>query len=147
MPSSIHSLRARGRRGSYFVEAALVITVGLFTLIGIVDVGQVLVLHQGLVERARAGARWGVVNSFDATKIKNVVLYNTATPALDAKPLLGLTVDMVSANQYSASTPEWRIIVQISNYPFRFFSPWLKGVYTARPITVDMSGESLGAIS
>ena len=147
MPSTIGSLRTRARRGSYFVEAALVITVGLFTLIGIVDVGQVLVLHQGIVERVRAGCRWGVVNTFDQTKIKNVVLYNTPNPPNGAKPLLGLTADVVSANQYAANTPEWRIIVQVSNYQFRFFSPWLKGLYTARPIMVDMSGESLGAIN
>ena len=147
MPSTIRSFRTHTRRGSYFVEAALVMTVGLFTLIGIVDVGQVLVLHQGLVERARAGCRWAVVNQFDEDKVKNVVLYNTSDPPEKAKPLLGLKEDMVRVDQYSADTPEWRIIVRIRNYPFRFFSPWLKGVYTARPITIGMAGESLGAIN
>ena len=63
------------------------------------------------------------------------------------RSLLGLTADVVSANQYSANTPEWRIIVQVSNYQFRFFSPWLKGLYTARPIVISMPAEGLGATS
>ncbi len=54
---------------------------------------------------------------------------------------------MVSATQYSTNTPEWRIIVQIKDYPFHFFTPLIAGNYTARPIFVDVSGEGMGAIN
>jgi len=114
---------------------------------GIVDLAQVLVVHQALVERVRAGARWATVNSFDATKIRNVVMYNTSSPPPGATPLFGLTASQVSATQYDANTPEYRIIVQIQGYPFHFFSPWIAGAYTARPISVDVSGESMGALN
>ena len=69
----------RTRRGNTFVEGALVLTIVLFTLIGIVDFGTVLLTQQALVERVRAGARYAVVNTFNETNIKNVVLYNSAT--------------------------------------------------------------------
>ncbi len=147
MTSWIGAIPPRARRGSGSIEAALVMALFVFTLMGIIDVGQVLVLHQGLVERARAGARWGVVNNFDATAITNVVLYNTPTPAPGSQPLLNLTASMVTATQHAANTPEWRIQVRIDNYPFRFFSPPIAGLYTARPIVVDMSGEGFGATS
>ena len=65
----------RGRKGSALVEGALVLGLMAFTLIGLVDIGTILVLHQGLTERVRAGARYGVVRPYDATKITNVVLY------------------------------------------------------------------------
>jgi hypothetical protein len=145
MMSRLSAYRRKNRRGSAFVEGALVLTVVIFTLLGIVDLGQVLIVQQALVERVRQGARWAVVNPFDATKIANVVMYNTPSPSGSAQPLFGLTTSMVSASQYAANTPEWRIIVQIHDYPFHFFSPWLKGDYTARPIMVDVSGESQGA--
>ena len=147
MPSCVPRIRRRGGRGSTYVESALVLSVVIFTLIGIVDIGQVLVLHQGLVERVRVGARWGVVNTFDETKIKNVVVYNASQPAEGATPLLNLTTDLVSATQYAADTPEWRIAVRIDNYPFHFFSPLIVGDYTAKPIVMDMSGEGMGAIN
>jgi hypothetical protein len=123
------------------VEGALVIGIVMFTLIGIVDVGQVLVMHQGLVERVRAGARYGVVTAYDATKITNVVLYNTDTPAAGSQPLLNLSANLVSVALYDQNTPQARIQVSITNYPFHFFTPLIMGDYTARPIVCSMPVE------
>lgn len=145
MRGRIASARTRSRRGSTFVEGALVLTVAIFTLIGIVDVGQVLVLHQGLVERVRAGARYGVVNSYDADKIRNVVVYNAPAPAEGAKPLMNLATSMVTTTLANPGTPEARIEVRIVNYPFRFFTPLVRGLYSARPIVISMPAEGLGA--
>jgi hypothetical protein len=137
--------RTHLRSGSMYVEGALVLGMVVFTLIGIVDVGQVLVLHQGLTERVRAGARWAVVNPYSVTNIKNVVLYNTPTPADGSRALLGLTASMVSVTQANAGTPEARIVVRVVNYPFRFFNPLVKGLYAAKPISVSMPMEGMGA--
>jgi hypothetical protein len=145
MTRAITNASTRARRGGMFVEAALVISVVIFTLIGIVDIGQVLVLHQGLTERVRAGARWAVVNPYNVTGIKNVVLYNNPSPTGTPKPLLGLTATMVTVTQTGAGTPEARIEVRIVNYPFRFFNPLIKGLYTAKPIFVTMPMEGMGA--
>jgi hypothetical protein len=146
----IGMLRRRSRRGSAFVEGALVLAVVIFTLIGIVDIGQVLVLHQGLTERVRAGARYAVVTPWDGgaiTRIKNVAMYNTDAPAEDSKPLLGLTSSMITVQLLDPGTPEARIEVTVVNYPFRFFTPLIKGVYSARPIKASMPVEGQGATS
>ena len=136
----------RTRRGSAFVEGALVLTIVLFTLIGIIDFGQVLLTQQALVERVRAGARYAVVNTFDETSIKNVVLYNSATAG--SKSILGLTTDMVQVSLLSAGTPEARIEIRIVNYPFRFFTPLVSGLYSTNSrIRISMPVEGQGATS
>ena len=141
---SFSSSPNRTRRGSAFVEGALVLTIVLFTLIGIIDFGQILITQQALVERVRAGARYAVVNSFNETKIKNVVLYNSATAG--TKSILGLTTDMVVVNLLSANTPEARIEIRIVNYPFRFFTPLVRGLYsTNNRIRVSIPVEGQGA--
>ena len=143
----LRSLRARTSRGSAFVEGALVLTIVIFILIGIVDVGQVLVMHQGLVERVRAGARYAVVNTYNVNNIKNVVRFNSPSPGDGAKPLFGLQASQISVTLLNANTPEARVEVRITNYPFRFFTPLIKGVYSARPIFVSIPVEGLGATS
>lgn len=132
------------RRGSSLVEGALTATLLIFTLIGIVDISTVLVLHQGLVERVRAGARYGVVRPFSTTKISNVVLYNAEEPGPGARPLLNLTPDLVSVNLYNQNTPEARIEVRITSYPFHLFTPFITGNYLARPIVCSMPLEDQG---
>jgi hypothetical protein len=126
------------------VEGALVLSIVLFTLIGIVDVGQVLFSHQALAERLRVGARWGAVNTYDVAKIRNVVIYNTPNPAGGAKPILGLSSDMVQVTLTGAGGPEARIEVRIVNYPFRLFTPLIQGVYQAQRLRISMPVEGLG---
>ena len=144
MPHPITTSNRRRQRGSSLLEGALVLSVLLFTLIGIVDVGQVLMLHQGLTERVRAGARWAVVNSGDAAGVQNVVLYNTPAPDAGARPLLGLTPDMVLITRSGEGTAEDRLEVRLRHYPFRFLNPLVQGLYMARPIFVAMSMEGTG---
>jgi hypothetical protein len=144
MPRPITTSNRRPERGSSLLEGALVLSVLLFTLIGIVDVGQILMLHQGLTERVRAGARWAVVNSGDEAGIQNVVLYNTPAPDPGARPLLGLTPDMVTVTRSGEGTAEDRLEVRLRHYPFRFFNPLVQGLYTARPIFVAMPMEGTG---
>ncbi len=139
------------RRGSMFVEATLVTLLALVCLIGIVDVGTVLVLHQGLNERVRAGGRWAVVHSYNPTRIRNVVLYNTPDPLMGdeqvvlQKPLLGIQNSMVAVSLHGAGTPEARIRVAIVNYRFRFLTPIIARAYVARPIFVTVPAEGMGA--
>jgi hypothetical protein len=141
---SFSSSHNRTRRGSAFVEGALVLTIVLFTLIGIIDFGQILLTQQALVERVRAGGRYAVVNSFNETNIKNVILYNS--PTAGTKSILGLTTSMVEVSLVSAGTPEARIDIRIVNYPFRFFTPLVRGLYsTNNRIRVSIPVEGQGA--
>lgn len=130
------------RRGATLVEAALVALVFLATLIGIFDLGQIFFIHQTFVERVRNGARYAVVNSYDETAFKNMVLYNQPTvPEGRTSGIFGLTTGQVSVTQYDTGTSEHRIVVGINNYPYRFFSPLIAGVFQGRPITISFPSE------
>ena len=123
------------------MEASLILMILMVTLIGIVDVGQVLVMHQGLAERVRAGARWAVVHPYDSDRIKNVVLYNNSEAAEGAQPLLHLRREMINTALVDSGTPEARVVVSVDTYQFRFFTPLIAGTYTARPIKISMPVE------
>jgi hypothetical protein len=132
-------------RGSSIVEVSLVLAASLTTFIGLIDVGSVLFRLQGLTERARAGARYGVVNTFDASKIKNVVVYGNS--AGNGNPLLGLNTSMVDATNVDIGDGTTKIRVVISGYTFTFFTPGIAGQKTLPAIEVSLTTESLGATS
>ncbi len=72
--------RTQRERGSALVEGALICTMFFYMLLGAMDFGQFLYIHQTLTERARAGVRYGIVNNpTDSTSIQNVVLYGQAS--------------------------------------------------------------------
>jgi len=133
----------RLRRGSTVVESALVLTIALMTFIGLIDIGSVMFRLQGLSERARAGARYGVVNIYNADIIRNVVVYGNA--AGSGSPLLGLTPELVVVTNQDLGDEQRRIQVLIPSYPFRFFTPFLAGSKTLPPVEVSLTTESLGS--
>lgn len=121
------------RRGSTLVESTLVLLVSLALLIGIGDLAQILFVHQSLVERVREALRYGVI-TYDVSAIQNIVLYGTATPANGATPSFNLTSSMVRVLRYDVKTSEDRVVIEVSNYPIEFFSPWIAGRLTGKPI-------------
>jgi hypothetical protein len=122
------------------LEGALVTLILAAVLIGIFDLGQVLFVHQTFVARARYAVRYAVVSTYDVTAIKNMVLYGQ--PTARAAGVFNLTAGMVSVSQQDAGTSEQRIVVTISGYPYRFFSPWIGRVMTGRPIIASLPLET-----
>src|SRR2546427_11969134 len=109
-------MRRKGQRGQAFVEPALILLVFIATLIGAMDFGQLLFTHELMVERVRAGVRWGVVNAWDGTgdQIANMVLYNSATVPDGAAAFLGMTranVSVVHTNATVSNPNDERITV------------------------------------
>ena len=128
-------LKRKRERGQAFIESALILLVFLASLIGALDFGQLLFTHQLMVERVRAGARWGQVNAWDGTgdQIANMVRFHSSTDT-SGSPFLGLTRANVSVTHTagSASDPnDERITVSIVNYNMTFFSPWIAHTYAA----------------
>src|SRR5438128_11868366 len=109
-------------RGNALVESALVLIVFLSMVISIFDFGQVLFLHQSITERVREALRYGIVNMFDATAIQNYVIYGQPSPPPDAPANYSLTAAMVSVQRADAGTPEDRVVITVSNYPYLFLS-------------------------
>lgn len=128
----------KGKQGGQaMVEAALVALAFIAVLIGVFDLAQVLFIHQSLVERARNAARYTAAHDYDPQTAVNMVLYNQPTaPEGGGTGFLGLTPAMVSATREGAGTADDRLVVVISNYPYRFFSPWIAGVFYGKPIRI-----------
>ena len=132
------------QRGQAFIESALIMLIFVPVLVGIADFGQVIYFHASLTERARAAARYGAVHTFtDGSAIKNVAVYNDASPATGTAGLVPyLTTSLVTATLDDANTDSARITVTITNYPFNFISgfmshsTWYKTVITTEPYEI-----------
>jgi len=136
-------------RGQALLEGALTTMMFVTLLIGVIDVGQVLFVHQSIVERVRSAVRYGAVRPFDADAVENMVLYRQAAapgsedPDTEVAPpgFLGITPDMVTVARQDATFNEDRLVVTVQGYPFTFFTPFIAGIYQGRPITASMSYE------
>ena len=128
------------RRGQAIVEGALVTLVLAAVLIGIFDLGLVLFIHQTFAARVRSAVHYAVVNPYDATAIQNMVLYGQ--PTAGTSGAFGLTAAMVSVVKAGEGTNDQRIVVTISGYPYRFFSPWIGGAFNGRSIMASLPLET-----
>lgn len=125
------------RRGNTLVESALTILPFMAIMIGVVDLGQVILFHQSLVDRVRAGLRYGVTHEFDEAAIRNVVRFHSPVPAAGATPFFGLSESHVTINRYDVGTSTERLRVAIVNYPYHFFSPWIAKTFTNNMAVVE----------
>ena len=110
----------QSRDGSVILETAIMITVLLLLMFGIVDLGRVLYTENNLVSAAREGARYGATDQNLATDTMAV----KDTVRMHFSPFGGtaLTTSMISATpQYDASGVA-SIIVKIK-YPFTWITP------------------------
>ena len=136
----------RRERGSALVEGTLILLVFLSMLIGIVDFGQFLFVHQTLTERARQAVRYGIVNDpTDSTSIQNVVLYGQASggsvpasPSSSDKGIFDVQRSNVSVSATGSGTDDYRLTVQIQNYPYTIYSPLIRGSYNGPNILASL---------
>jgi len=138
-----------GRKGQALIESALVLITYFSMLIFIMDMGRLLVTQQFLADRARSGARWAALNTWDPTAVANMVCYNSATaPNGSSTGLFGLTPNMVAATQ-AGTAGNWdaRVVVTIQNYPMFMLIPYISGKYAAPSITVAVPVGAAGAVN
>src|SRR5947207_12154625 len=136
------TVKPKRERGQALVESALILLVFLASLIGAIDFGQLLFTHELMVERVRAGVRWGVVNAWDGTgdQIANMVLYNSSSVPEGGSPFLGMTranVSVAHTNATASNPNDERITVSIVNYRFTFLSPWIAHTYSGNYAAVE----------
>lgn len=137
------SSQSRKNRGQAMLEGALVCLILVNVLIGTLDIGQVLLIRQTFVARVRLASRYGAVTNAEETAIKNVVLYGQPTvPEGATGGTFGLTAGMITVEKLDVDTSEKRVVVKISGFPYRFFTPWIHGVFTGRDITATVPLET-----
>jgi len=106
--SSLKPSRSASRsrqRGSVFVEMSMIFMILVCLLVGTLDFGQFLFIHQMLTERARSAVRYGVTTSpIDTTGVQNIVLYGQTTGS--GNGIFGLTSGMVLVSAANANTDD-----------------------------------------
>jgi Flp pilus assembly protein TadG len=133
----------KSRRGSLMVESALILLVFMTVLVGTFDISQLLFVQQSITERVRVAARYGAVNPYDQAAIENMVLYSQSTVPATGNAAFNLTRSMVTVVRSDAGTPEDRISVTVSNFPFEFITPMIAGVAQGIAIKASASYELL----
>jgi hypothetical protein len=119
--------RSRNQRGQGLVESVLTIMAFLAIFVGLIEIGEILFVHQTLAERTRSAVRWAAVNAWDntntPTQVKNLVLYGTTNAPDDGHPLFGLSASNISVTRpqpdYSSAD---RIVVTVSGYSLTFLT-------------------------
>ncbi len=129
--------RRKRQRGQALVETGLILVSFIAMLAGIMDFGQILFFHQSLVERARAGLRWGAIHAYDETSIKNIIRYNQTAEPVGAQPFLGISDSNINVSLLDSGLNTERIQVGIVNFQFYFFSPWLAKTFTNNMAIVE----------
>ena len=136
--------RPASQRGQSAIEGMLVLVVLIGMILGVLDFGQMIFLHQTLTERARAAARYAALNPADVGGARNLVLFgNTVAPADPTRSFWGMTAAMVQVARNNQDTNEDEMVVTISGYRFQIFSPWIVGSATGRSIVASAPVEVL----
>jgi Flp pilus assembly protein TadG len=135
-----------GRRqaGAAVIETSLLLPLFLAFWFGIIDWGLAFFVHETVVHQTQKAARWASLNNYDATKIRNVLLYNDPTINRGGAVWFSLQNPTVTVNLRGIES--WntqRIVITISNYQWMHFTPFLSGRYLGRPITVSTPIEDL----
>jgi Flp pilus assembly protein TadG len=122
----MQTIQRNRQKGGTILEMVLTLVVFLAMFIGVFDIGEMFFVHQTITDRARNAARWGAVNTFDATSIQNLVLYGATVPADGQTPFFGLSTANVTVTRPAASVglPEDRVIVTVI-YPVTLVSVFI----------------------
>ena len=144
-------------KGNTIIEFAIVATVFFLMLVGIAAAGHLYYTHNALVEATRRGARYAVLqckadlngcpnSDTAATRIKNIVVYGTDSPAAGATSLISglqtsnVTVDNSTGTGFGVASGT--VSVSIDSYSYTFITTSI----TMPSYRTTLSGECAGFI-
>ena len=108
------------RDGSVLLETALMITILLVLMFGIIDLGRALFTANNLVSAAREGARWGAVDADMPTDLDSVKIITMAHFSPFGGPALTAANIQATAQPDAANATSVRVRI---SYPFRWITP------------------------
>ena len=124
--------RSRTKRGGALLEAGLIFVLGISLMIGLFDVGQMMFIHQTVIERTREAARWATVNPFDSTKVTNMVLYGSPTAGTAGTELFNMSASKVSVSHTGSGSMSDNISLTVSGYTYLLFSATIVNAFWPR---------------
>lgn len=152
----MHYKTNRNQRGAALVEFAIVSTVFLTVLFGVLEFGRLLWTHNALQDAARRGARYATIRRDDAAgnlAVKRMIVYGDPNATSGTPVVSGLTtndVQVAYANSNGVQLSS-RATVSITNpstgnYRFQFSIPLFGGTLTMPSYKTSLPGESLGFV-
>jgi hypothetical protein len=125
------------------LEGVLTLSATILMILGVLDFGQFLHLHQALTERVRGVARTGAITNYDTSSIQNLIAYGTTTPEHPDLPgFFGLRTSNISVVFSGADTNATRLNVTISGVHYLVISPLIAGRLTNVPIKITVPMET-----
>ena len=121
MPKSLLRRLVSSRDGSVILETALMITILLVLMFGIIDLGRALFTASNLVSAAREGARYGAAyptNPPDPDSVKLRVINHFSSFGGPA-----LTAANITVTPLPASGPPYESVRVTVTYPFTWITP------------------------
>jgi Flp pilus assembly protein TadG len=141
----------KNERGATLVEFAIVSTMFLSVLFGVIEFGRLFWTHNALRDAARRGVRYATIRKNDAAgvqAVKNMVVYgdpniNSGTPVVS-----GLSAGnvVVAYQNYDGLELSSRATVTITNYQFQFSVPLIGGTLAMPAYSTSLPGESAGYV-
>jgi Flp pilus assembly protein TadG len=130
-------LRARRQAGQSLVETALILAAFMGLLLGMTGVGELIFVRQTLADRASQAARWGALNNYNPTAIRDLVQFGTATPEQGQTPFFGLAAAAIEVSNPGCPGVECRVSVAIPEHGIRSVEP-MEDSTPAAPIAAPL---------
>jgi Flp pilus assembly protein TadG len=115
--------RAHTQKGQSLIESALILAAFMGLLLGMTGVGQLIFVRQTLADRTSQAARWGALNSYDPSAIRDVVRFGTATPQPGQGPFFGIAAAAVEVSNPGCPGAQCRVSVAIPDQGIRSVEP------------------------
>lgn len=149
----MHFRTNKNERGAALMEFAIVATVFLTVLFGILEFGRLFWTHNALRDAARRGVRYATIRKNDTagiTAVKNMVVYGdpNANPATATPVINGLTTANVDVEyqNYDGILLSSRATVEINSFQFKFAVPLVGGTLNMPAYRTSLPGESAGFV-
>lgn len=141
----------RYEQGTTTVEFAIVATLAVILLFGVIEISRALFVWNSLAEATRRGARVAAVCPMNNPAIARIAIFGDPNGSNNSPILSGLTTSNVSVS-YLDSTGATAtsygsvayVRVSINNYLQTLMIPFLLPTITAPPFTTTIPAESLG---
>jgi Flp pilus assembly protein TadG len=140
----------KNEEGKTLLEFAIIGTVFLSVMFGVIEFGRLYWTHNALRDAARRGVRYAAVRKNDAVgmqAVKNMVVYGDpaggTTPLVNGLSTSNVDIEYVNYNGIQLSS---RATVKISNYKFNFAVPLIGGSITMPAYRTSLPGESVGYV-
>lgn len=149
----MHYKTNKNQRGASLVEFAIVATVFLTVLFGILEFGRLLWTHNALTDATRRGVRYATIRKNDAAgnlAVQKMVVYGdpNANPATATPVVPGLAISNVvtTPNDCDGVLFTRRATVSITSYQFQFAVPFFGGTVSMPSYRRSLPCESAGYV-